>query len=65
MNTNQMTANRTEENYPHTYGNTSQNQSAGTAIEKDVPIVHEAEIITPQPYGVFALCKILEHFQIN
>jgi len=28
-------------------------------------IVHEAEIITPQPYGIYALCKIMEHFQIN
>lgn len=28
-------------------------------------VLHEAKIITPQPYGVFALCKIVEHLQIN
>ena len=28
-------------------------------------IMHEAQIITPQPYGVFALCKIFEYLQIN
>ncbi len=28
-------------------------------------IIHDAKIITPRPYGVFALCKIFEHLQIN
>jgi hypothetical protein len=32
---------------------------------EEIIIVHEAKIIIPQPYGVFALCKIVEHFQIN
>jgi hypothetical protein len=32
---------------------------------KDNPKVYEAKIITPQPYGIYALCKIMEHFQIN
>jgi len=32
---------------------------------EDSIVMHEAKIITPQPYGVFALCKIVEHLQIN
>jgi len=35
------------------------------ANTEDNIIMHEAQIITPQPYGVYALCKIMEHFQIN
>ena len=31
----------------------------------DALIMHDAKIITPQPYGVFALCKIIEHLQNN
>ena len=28
-------------------------------------IEHSGEIVTPQPYSVFALCKVYEHFQRN
>jgi len=46
---------------------TAQPGNASPAKENSLnpPFVHEAEIITPQPYGIFALCKIMEHFQIN
>lgn len=37
----------------------------GSADKADSNIVHDAEIITPQPYGVYALCKIFEKLQIN
>ena len=33
--------------------------------DEDTGIVHDAKIITPQPYGVYALCKIFEKLQIN
>jgi hypothetical protein len=68
MNTNSIIKNGAEECYSHTYGNIpgSNGEIATQDAEiKDNPIVHEAKIITPQPYGVFALCKIMEHFQIN
>lgn len=43
-------------------------QSPSTLAENkpdEAVIMHEAEIITPQPYGVYALCKIFERLQIN
>jgi hypothetical protein len=44
--------------------NTEENPQAPANKIEDT-LIHEAKIITPQPYGVYALCKILEHFQIN
>jgi hypothetical protein len=37
----------------------------GPATKADDTIIHDAKIITPQPYGVYALCKIFEKLQIN
>ncbi len=34
-------------------------------MPEDTLIIHEAKIITPQPYGVFALCKIIQYLQNN
>lgn len=43
-----------------------QTDATGSAdIAEDTLIIHDAQIITPQPYGVFALCKIIEHLQNN
>ncbi len=32
---------------------------------EDNIIMHDAKIITPHPYGVYGLCKIIEHLQNN
>ena len=32
---------------------------------EDTIIMHDARIITPNPYGVYGLCKIIEHLQNN
>ncbi len=32
---------------------------------EDNTIMHDAQIITPHPYGVYGLCKIIEHLQNN
>jgi hypothetical protein len=37
----------------------------GMAWWADIRIINLTEIITPQPYSVFALCKLYEYFQRN
>jgi hypothetical protein len=36
-----------------------------TTLPENREMIHEAKITTPQPYGIFALCKIIEHLQTN
>ncbi|HTB31970.1 MAG TPA: hypothetical protein VK808_08100 [Bacteroidia bacterium] len=67
MNTNQNTQNNTTEHgFPFI---PEEIQSPGipslSCTTKDIITIHNAKIITPQPYGVFALCKIIEHLQNN
>ena len=63
MNQNQIIKTDATEESVHHFS-TEENRQAAPAKAYDT-VVHEAKIITPQPYGVYALCKILEHFQIN
>jgi hypothetical protein len=68
MNTNQTTENNSMDS-SHRLFNPEEMLNAdkpGSADKKiDNLIIHEVNIVTPHPYGVFALCKIFEHFQIN
>lgn len=65
MNTNQSTqTNTTEQAVKNLIAESKITTPAPVPAENKI-IMHEAEIITPQPYGVYALCKIMEHFQIN
>jgi hypothetical protein len=65
MNTPQITQNTTDEQMVQSL-NTGKAIVTGSADKpEDTIIIHEAKIITPQPYGIYALCKIYEHLQIN
>jgi hypothetical protein len=64
MNTNQKTQNTAAET-PKEIPSFLPDTDNAVAKQEDSPIIHEAKIITPQPYGVFALCKIFEQLQIN
>jgi hypothetical protein len=68
MNTKQNTGNesKTQGGFPFGYNKTIRETEHKDASQKsDLTIIHDAKIITPQPYGVFALCKIIEHLQNN
>jgi hypothetical protein len=48
------------------YNNPQQATIIGAADKpEDNIIMHDARIITPHPYGVYGLCKIIEHLQNN
>lgn len=68
MNTPQTTqTNENEQAVQHfNSANTEQTIVQGSSDKpEDTLIIHDAKIITPQPYGVYALCKIYELLQIN
>ena len=48
------------------YNKPAQTTIIGAADKpEDKIIMHDARIITPHPYGVYGLCKIIEHLQNN
>jgi hypothetical protein len=68
MNTNQFTEKNAAEsslNIQNTEETGNENSTVSSVQNVDNIIIHEAGIITPHPYGVFALCKIFELLQIN
>jgi hypothetical protein len=68
MNTNQFTEMNATESSGHIQNKKetgNENSTASSVQNVDNVILHEASIITPHPYGVFALCKIFELLQIN
>ena len=68
MNTNQNTSGQSTQQNPGNFPNSEIQQAAiiGAADKKeDTIIIHDAKIITPHPYGVYGLCKIIEHLQNN
>lgn len=68
MNTQKNQEKSPAEMLPALYGKRATPAGSGLSSPGTPPtptFVHPAEIITPQPYGIYALCKIMEHFQIN
>ena len=65
MNTKHNTSNSNTEQAIRSFTPEAPQKTASANKTEDGLIIHEAKIITPQPYGVYALCKIFEHLQIN
>ncbi len=68
MNTNSITQNKREElpNINTDSIDEKKTEDTSSATTKETSdTLYEAKIITPQPYGVYALCKIYEMLQIN
>jgi hypothetical protein len=67
MNTNSITQNKREE-LPNMNSDSIHEKETGSNLSTNKEAedtIYEAKIITTQPYGVYALCKIYEMLQIN